>query len=130
MRFIKQQSPPRELIEYKLQPEAEYDGSNFTCVKDAIRQQLLKEQGFICAYCMKRISAHKMKIEHWHSQSRYPDEQLDYKNMLACCLGNEGHPIKNQTCDTRKGLSILVMVVLTAMYVIKWGKYQSWVGPQ
>jgi len=103
MRAIEKGQPPKELIEYKQQPGAEYDGPNFTPVKDAIREQLLKEQGYLCAYCMKRIDVYNMKIEHWQSQSNYSDAQLDYNNMLACCMGNEGKPPKEQTCDTRKG---------------------------
>jgi len=43
-----------------------------------------------------------MKIEHWKAQSKYPDEQLVYANLLAACLGNEGQPPEDQTCDTKK----------------------------
>ncbi len=107
MRPIKKSRPPKELTEYKSQPDAEYDGPNFTPVKNAVRQQLLKEQGYLCAYCMARINVQNMKLEHWQSQSNYPAEQLNYRNMLACCLGNEGAPRKEQTCDTRKGNSEL-----------------------
>jgi hypothetical protein len=52
---------------------------------------------------MQRIHADTMKIEHWLCQDNHPEAQLDYKNMLGACLGNEGQPPKNQTCDTRKG---------------------------
>lgn len=44
-----------------------------------------------------------MKIEHWHSQSRYEAERLDYSNLLGACMGNEGHYAKDTHCDTRKG---------------------------
>ena len=44
-----------------------------------------------------------MKIEHWQSQARYPDRQLDYANLLGACLGGEGQPANRQHCDTRKG---------------------------
>jgi hypothetical protein len=44
-----------------------------------------------------------MKIEHWRSQARYPDEQLNYLNLLGACLGDEGQPGHLQHCDTRKG---------------------------
>ena len=36
------------------------------------------------------------------------EEQLNYKNMLGCCNGNEGTPLKCQTCDTHKGNSELL----------------------
>jgi hypothetical protein len=44
-----------------------------------------------------------MKIEHWHCQSHFGEEQLDYSNILAACVGGEGQPHKYQHCDTYKG---------------------------
>jgi len=44
-----------------------------------------------------------MKIEHWQSQVHYPAEQLNYRNLLAACLGGDGQPYHFQHCDTRKG---------------------------
>lgn len=52
---------------------------------------------------MCRIDRNTMKIEHWHCQSKYPAEQLDYKNLLAACKGNEGSIRRELCCDTRKG---------------------------
>jgi len=68
-----------------------------------LREFLLEEQGYICCYCMQRISAERMKIEHWKPQSQYTKLQLDYRNLLAACEGNEGNPRQLQHCDTRKG---------------------------
>ena len=42
--------------------------------KDELRLALLKEQGFICCYCMRRIQEameKKMKIEHFKAFSIY-----------------------------------------------------------
>ena len=105
MREIVKSREPRELEEYRRKSDAVYDGPQFTEVKEAIRDQLLNEQGYLCAYCMRRISSGygQMKVEHWHCQDNYKFEQLDYKNMLGVCSGNEGSPLENQTCDTRKG---------------------------
>ncbi len=96
---------PNELTEYRQQPDAVYDGPNFTAVKNAIRKSLVKKQGYLCAYCMRRIepTQKKMKIEHWHCQDTYPNEGLNYTNMLGCCYGNEGNAFKDQHCDTHKG---------------------------
>ena len=44
-----------------------------------------------------------MKIEHWRSQSLYPTEQLNYRNLLAACPGGEGQRSSHQHCDTKKG---------------------------
>ena len=104
MRFIQKNDEPRSLREYRAMPRAVYDGPNFTPVKSDIRQQLLREQGYLCCYCMKRIEDNelKTKIEHWHCQDTYPNEQLAYQNLLAACDGNSGSPPKEQHCDTKK----------------------------
>lgn len=73
--------------------------------KAAAREQLLLEQGHLCAYCMRRIGteSHKAHIEHWLPRSKGTGEMsLDYGNMLAVCDGGGGRPIV-QTCDVRKG---------------------------
>ncbi len=71
-----------------------------------LRDALLEEQGYICAYCMRRIPAKDVKvdasskIEHIKSQEDRPDLQLNYANMAICCPGNmndEAH------CDKLKG---------------------------
>jgi len=92
---------PTSLQHYRLQPNAEYNGSQFTSVKADIRTQLLKEQGYLCAYCMQRIVDDQFitKVEHWHCQDNYETEQLNYTNMLAVCLGTTQGCIH---CDTKK----------------------------
>jgi uncharacterized protein (TIGR02646 family) len=102
MRNISKLNEPDSLTLYKRLPDAIYDGPNFTPVKNAIRKKLLEEQGYLCAYCMGRIELHSMRIEHWRCQDTYPDEQLNYKNMLGTCTGNEGLPYSEETCDVRK----------------------------
>ena len=59
--------------------------------KDALRHALVTEQRGICCYCMGRIhnGSATMKIEHWRCQSRYPDEQLNYRNLLGACRGGD-----------------------------------------
>ena len=71
-----------------------------------LREALLKEQGFICAYCMRRIPindpniAETSKIEHLKSRADRPDLQLSFSNMVVCCPGN----IDNKShCDKLKG---------------------------
>ena len=103
MRAISKGAEPVELGRYRAVPGAVYDGGDFTPVKDAIREALLAEQGHLCAYCMQRIRPGTMKVEHWHSQRSHSHEDLDYRNMLGCCPGNEGQMWDDQHCDTRKG---------------------------
>lgn len=74
------------------------------------KKHLLNEQGFICAYCMKRIpnkqayfsdkktkeikEKENLKLEHWYPQhgERTNSEQIDIKhsNIIAVCTGNMG----------------------------------------
>lgn len=100
---IKKNKEPNSLVSYKKKEGACYDGPNFTDVKNDIKESLLQEQGYICAYCMCRISKSTMKVEHWECQSKYPEKQLEYKNLLGCCKGGEGFSPMQQTCDTHKG---------------------------
>lgn len=95
-----------------------------------LRGILLVDQGFICAYCMKRIphkfveknvSKDDFKIEHYINQKSQEsiDKKLDitYSNMLACCMGNEGQREKHETCDTRKGNQKLTISPLNEAHI-------------
>jgi len=81
-------------------------------VKDELRERLLKEQGFICCYCMDRVSSRNSKIEHFKPRSLFCGEQLDYTNLFVACLGGEGCSPKKQSCDTRKGNELLKYINL------------------
>lgn len=106
MKLILKGKEPRTLTEYRLR-NSKYDGPGFAPVKDDIKSSLLVEQGYLCAYCMARISADSMKVEHWACQHRYGNLQLVYSNMLGCCKGGEDadneRGYDKLTCDSRKG---------------------------
>lgn len=77
--------------------------------KDDLRQSLLDEQHYLCAYCMKRIENDSMhtKIEHWNSISE-KKTSMDYNNFLAVCTGGEKVNISHDEdrilcCDSLKG---------------------------
>lgn len=74
--------------------------------KDELREALLCDQGYLCAYCMRRIynDPVKMKIEHWIPQSRMTSDKdaLDYRFMLGVCDGCRGDSEKNTTCDEHR----------------------------
>lgn len=103
MRFIPKGPEPRSLLEHRLTPHATYANLK----KDEVREQLAREQGFICCYCMQRISngPEGMKIEHWAPQGAPATHhrELDWKNLLGACKGNEGAPGRDQHCDSHKG---------------------------
>lgn len=101
MLFIQKEKEPKSLTKYRKQQFAYFDGYPN---KDDIRNQLLEEQGFLCAYCMRRISIEKMKIEHWYPEDKLTDvERLNYGNMLGACEGHiEGTRGADDTCDSHK----------------------------
>ena len=81
---------------------------------DHILENLLEEQDFLCAYCMRKISNKNSTIEHFIGQECIDDdgvaigkrEDTNYQNMLAVCLGNYCKKItKNQEklhCDSSR----------------------------
>ncbi len=98
---------PKSLTEFKQLATASYDSlANLEgkAYKGDLKHNLLKEQGYICAYCMSRINLENMKIEHYQPQSKYPNLELEYKNLFAVCSGSFG---KDTTCDTQKADQIL-----------------------
>lgn len=101
MRSIAKGAEPPTLTTHRQAPHADYD--NYAD-KEALRHSLVAEQRGLCCYCMGRIrnGPEAMKIEHWRCQSRYPAEQLDYRNLLGACSGGDGQPPRLQHCDTRK----------------------------
>ncbi|MBX9257289.1 TIGR02646 family protein [Desmonostoc muscorum CCALA 125] len=98
-RIIKGIEPPC-LLKHRQIPGATYEGYH---PKEPLKKALLTEQGYICCYCMQRISEENMEIEHNKPWSDNPELQLDYKNLIASCSGNRGHGKKNLHCNGRKG---------------------------
>lgn len=110
MKYIEKRKAPNCLTEYKKMTAATFQNIPTDC-KVKIGDALLEEQGFICAYCMRRISKDwnaklnksKLEIEHYASQHRHPNLVLDYKNMLGVCNGNaDNYPKKLLICDKSK----------------------------
>lgn len=102
LNIIKRQEPPSFTF-HRCQPNADYDNIPQS-TRETLQKQILAEQGYLCAYCMQRISTiADMKIEHVLSRDEHPEKQLDYSNLIGCCQGGEGKPRSEQHCDTHKG---------------------------
>lgn len=117
MILIKHGAEPLELCNAKRllrgTPDARYHYDSLPpsdCDDEGPRQaalhHLLREQGHLCAYCMRRIGTDcsPAHIEHWIPRSKGTDkDSLDFENMLAVCDGGGPRTAKkNQTCDRRR----------------------------
>lgn len=121
---IAKNKEPKEWTEYRNTPGVDYQS-----IPELV-ESLLKEQGYICAYCMRRIphrdklykkdgikyvltdEAHR--IEHVLSRDNHPDKKLDYNNMVVCCpghIGDEDH------CDRLKGSNDISFSPLDSVFI-------------
>lgn len=122
MILIKKNNEPKEWVEYRNTP-----GVNYHAIPELV-ESLLKEQGYICAYCMRRIP-HKdsilkgttekptdedHRVEHILSRENHDDKKLEYKNMVICCPGHIG---EEDHCDRLKGSRDLSLSPLDAKFI-------------
>ena len=102
---IRKSAEPKEWTKYKNIPGVQFSGI------PALQESLYREQGYLCAYCERRIpvrdkmSTEDHRIEHWHCRDKYPDEVFSYGNLLMCCHGQIGGGESH--CDVRKGNDII-----------------------
>ncbi|MEL6440528.1 MAG: retron system putative HNH endonuclease [Cyanobacteria bacterium J06621_8] len=90
MKYIKKNQPPQDFTAWKNQKNEDWQPSwdNFqNPQKDLVHQSLLKEQGYICCYCERRINQKNSHIEHFKPRNQDPDLALDYTNLIASCQG-------------------------------------------
>lgn len=128
MILIKKMQAPSELEHLKREAEEQglSDKEGYAelrnPLKSEIRESLMKEQGHLCAYCMRRIPDERIReedadlsdvyIEHWMARTADnktgENKGLDYRNMLAVCSGNEKAPGAGKhkrrflTCDKKR----------------------------
>lgn len=105
MKLIVKSKPPslhHQLIAFKNDINGTYANLPKVLGEDLLTS-LLKEQGYICAYCMKKINQDNSTIEHIVGQSYKvgdrdlgKENELRYENLLAVCLGNS---CKELNCD-------------------------------
>lgn len=107
MRNIAKGTEPPSLTAHCARTHSTYN--NYREMQE-LRESLVREQRGLCCYCLCRIVPHEleMKVEHWRSQRRYPDEQLIYTNLLGACKGGEKPNPDDERdvdrhCDTFKG---------------------------
>ena len=70
--------------------------------KKEVKDSLMKEQGYICCYCERRLTNDYSHIEHFDPQSNNSVDTLNYTNMLCSCQDQlkKGEP---RHCGISKG---------------------------
>ena len=105
MQYIEKGQEPSGLKHYKETP-----GVCFlhlpSEVKTELKESLLREQGYICCYCGKRIELDpSTKLEHLLCRAQHPDLELVYENIIASCDGSQGEHDRKRFpihCDAKK----------------------------
>lgn len=77
--------------------------------KIQLHEYLLDEQGYICAYCNRRVhksmphNDEQLRVEHLYPKSKFPSKTLEYENLVGVCFGNEREPRPREVhCDVQK----------------------------
>lgn len=124
MILIKKNKEPQEWTEYRSTP-----GVDYQAIPELVNS-LLDEQGYICAYCMRRIPTRDRlynkegvtfsetkedhRVEHIKSREKHHDLELVYSNMVVCCpghIGDEPH------CDRQKGSEDISFTPLDSVFI-------------
>jgi uncharacterized protein (TIGR02646 family) len=111
---------PQGLRNYKLRRGAPVSYVNFGRDDKSsflrLRELLLEEQKYICAYCGQEILSvffiksdgskeDNMKTEHFVPKDGTIGNDLNYQNLLGCCMGGNNSGVKGKQfrhCDSHK----------------------------
>ena len=93
MRYIKKGREPHAWTEHCTTPGVTYEAI------PELRLALAKEQGYICAFCMRRVHVGNdgkqvvgkpvTRIAHLHAQANDDSKQLEYRNLVLACAGKD-----------------------------------------
>lgn len=114
MILMKKRKEPDAWLKYRLTPGVDYQS-----IPELV-ESLYKEQGYICAYCMRRVphrdsvSNEDHRIEHMLSREKHDDKKLDYNNMVICCPGHIG---AEDHCDKKKGSDDISFSLLDSVFI-------------
>ncbi len=136
MRLIRKATEPASLLSLRTDPltnlatgpsaRSAYDQND----KPALRQALHKEQGYLCAFCMRRIDERPTeepttRIAHLVPIHHAPTLALTWSNLVGSCKG-DAHPT-GSTCDVAQGNSRLSVDPTQPLSIAKL-RYESRAG--
>ncbi|XXX81379.1 hypothetical protein WMF30_21710 [Sorangium sp. So ce134] len=85
--------------------------------KGRVRADLAREQGWLCAFCMRRIDPdaadargeRTMKIAHRTPIDVDPAQALSWRNLLGSCDGGQRSGWRTRSCDAAQGSTALAV---------------------
>lgn len=108
MRLIQKAAEPGSLVGVRTDPLTNlHNSSSARCAFDqndkaTLRQALVAEQGYLCAFCMRRIDATPTtRIAHLVPIDLAPELALTWSNLFGSCQG-DAYP-SGSTCDVAQG---------------------------
>lgn len=113
MLLIQKTFPPQNLINFNTLRRTTTSNPTYlefgadTTLFQEIKVYLENEQRGLCCYCMQRVTANNCNVEHFLSQSMFPEYQTDYYNLYLACRYSHGKSKSAQYCDIRKGDSLI-----------------------
>ena len=161
MLFIQKTYPPQSLIKFNhelrtINSNPFYDNGSPQCLNvttatfQELKERLEAEQRGLCCYCMQRVTANNSRVEHFLSQSMFPEYQTDYYNLYLACHGSKSQTTASEKyCDVRKGNQLITKIMAYKLsdgtkcedlfqYVLEENEYVSkqnqykycWIFPQ
>jgi len=105
MKHITKKSEPIEFSDWKALANEDWQPTFSSLsgqIKDSVTTALMKEQGYICCYCERRLQENDSHIEHFNPQKDHSCDPLDFDNMLCSCQNqlDKGEP---RHCGNLKG---------------------------
>ena len=88
MKHIRKQGEPLAFANWKARANANWQPSYGvlpSTTKQAVKDGLMREQGWICCYCERRLTDSDSHIEHFKPQNAPAVDPLDFGNMLCSC---------------------------------------------
>jgi uncharacterized protein (TIGR02646 family) len=113
VRFFQKEHEPRTITDTKCAGTTNLDTTKSARAafdqidKRAARKQLAREQGWLCAFCMRQIDEEfkdelgqfVMKIAHRVPIDAESQRALDWSNLLGSCDGGQRSNGRHETCD-------------------------------
>lgn len=89
MKQIIKSAEPKAILDWKDGACENWQPTYRDAPKQAYRNSLAAEQGYICCYCNRDISDDNFHIEHFRPQEGFEHLEIEYSNLYVSCIKNK-----------------------------------------